>query len=40
VKAHIEVKEPRPRDVTSAEFNRVQREVLALLRPEIDKAAS
>jgi len=40
VKTHIEVKEPRPRDVTSAEFNRVQREVLGLLRPEIDKAAS
>ena len=40
VKAVIDVKEARPRDVTSAEFNRVQREVLALLRPEIDKAAS
>jgi len=40
VKAVIDVEEARPRDVTSAEFNRVQREVLALLRPEIDKAAS
>src|SRR5262249_57565692 len=40
VKAVIDVKEPRPRDVTSAEFNRVQREVLGLLSPEIDKTGS
>jgi len=40
VKAVIEVTEPRPRDVTSAEFNRVQRQVLELLRPEIQKAAT
>jgi NitT/TauT family transport system ATP-binding protein len=39
VKAIIDVKEPRPRDVTSPEFNRVQREVMELLRPEIQKAA-
>ena len=38
VKAVIDVTEPRPRDVTSAEFNRVQREVMTLLRPEIQKA--
>jgi NitT/TauT family transport system ATP-binding protein len=40
VKAVIEVKEPRPRDVTSVEFNRVQREVMDLLRPEIRRADS
>jgi NitT/TauT family transport system ATP-binding protein len=39
VKTVIEVTEPRPRDVTSEEFNRVQRHVLELLRPEIQKAA-
>ena len=39
VKAVIEVTEPRPRDVTSTEFNRVQRQVLELLRPEIENAA-
>jgi len=38
VKAVIPVPEPRPRDVTSAGFNRIQREVLDLLRPEIQKA--
>ncbi|MBI3635000.1 MAG: ABC transporter ATP-binding protein [Candidatus Rokubacteria bacterium] len=37
VKAVIDVKEPRPRDVTSPEFNRVQRAVMDLLRPEIGK---
>ncbi len=37
VKAVIEVRDPRPRDVTSPEFNRVQREVMDLLRPEITK---
>jgi len=37
VKTVIEVKEPRPRDITSAEFNRVQREVMDLLRPEIQR---
>ena len=37
VKAVIPVKERRPRDVTSPEFNRVQREVLDLLKPEIGK---
>src|SRR6266542_3607436 len=40
VTAVIEVTQPRPRDVTSAEFNRVQRQVLDLLGPEIRKAAS
>ncbi len=40
VTAVIEVSQPRPRDVTSAEFNRVQRQVLDLLGPEIRKAAS
>lgn len=40
VKAVIEVKEARPRDVTSSEFNRVQREVLDLLRPELTSAVS
>jgi NitT/TauT family transport system ATP-binding protein len=35
VKAVVPVAERRPRDVTSVEFNRVQREVLDLLRPEI-----
>ncbi len=40
VKAVIEVVEPRPRDVTGAGFNRVQREVMELLRPEIRKAGS
>jgi NitT/TauT family transport system ATP-binding protein len=39
VKAVIPVTEARPRDVTSAEFNHVQREVLELLRPEIQKTA-
>jgi hypothetical protein len=34
----LTVAESRPRDVTSPAFNRVQREVLDLLRPEIDKA--
>jgi NitT/TauT family transport system ATP-binding protein len=38
VKAVVEVKDPRPRDVTSAAFNRVQREVMELLRPEIRRA--
>lgn len=37
MKAVIDVKEPRPRDITSAEFNRVQREVMDLLRPEIQR---
>ena len=37
VKAIISVKAPRPRNVTSLEFNRVQREVLDLLSPEIDR---
>jgi NitT/TauT family transport system ATP-binding protein len=37
VKAVIHVPEPRPRDVTSAGFNRIQRDVLDLLRPEIQK---
>jgi NitT/TauT family transport system ATP-binding protein len=37
VKAVIDVAEPRPRDVTSTEFNRVQREVMDLLRPELRK---
>ncbi len=37
VKAVIPVPEPRPRDVTSPGFNRIQREVLDLLRPEIQK---
>ncbi len=40
VKAVIDVAEPRPRDVTSAEFNRVQRNVMELLRPEIRRAGS
>jgi hypothetical protein len=40
VKAVIEVAEPRPRDVTSVEFNRVQRRILDLLRPEMEKAAT
>lgn len=40
VKAVIEVNEPRPRDVTSAGFNRVQREIMELLRPEIRRAGS
>ena len=35
VKAIIDVAQPRPRDVTSAEFNRVHREVMDLLRPEL-----
>ena len=35
VKAVIDVDQPRPRDVTSAEFNRVQREVMDLLRPKL-----
>jgi len=39
VKAVIDVVDPRPRDVTSAEFNRVQRAVMELLRPEIQRAA-
>ncbi len=38
VKAVIEVTETRPRDVTGAEFNRVQREIMDLLRPEIQEA--
>ena len=37
VKAVIDVDEPRPRDVTSAAFNRVQRDVMELLRPELRK---
>jgi NitT/TauT family transport system ATP-binding protein len=37
VKAVIPVSERRPRDVTSPGFNRIQREVLDLLRPEIQK---
>ena len=37
VKAVIPVKARRPRDVTSLEFNRVQREVLDLLKPEIGR---
>jgi NitT/TauT family transport system ATP-binding protein len=37
VKATIGVDQPRPRDVTSTEFNRVQREVMDLLRPELRK---
>ncbi len=37
VKAVIPVPERRPRDVTSPGFNRIQREVLDLLRPEIQK---
>jgi NitT/TauT family transport system ATP-binding protein len=40
VKAVIEVDQPRPRDVTSAEFNRVQREVMDLLRPELRQDAA
>jgi NitT/TauT family transport system ATP-binding protein len=40
IKAVLDVDEPRPRDVTSREFNRVQRDVQQLLRPEITKAAS
>ena len=36
----IEVDEPRPRDVTGAGFNRVQREIMELLRPEIRRAGS
>jgi NitT/TauT family transport system ATP-binding protein len=40
VKSVIAVKEPRPRDVTSPEFNHVQRAVLDLLRPEIGKGDS
>src|SRR5574337_911344 len=40
VKAVIEVDEPRPRDVTGTGFNRVQREVMDLLRPEIRRAGS
>jgi len=37
VKATIDVDQPRPRDVTSTEFNRVQREAMDLLRPELRK---
>jgi len=40
VKAVIDVPEPRPRDVTGAGFNRVQREVMELLRPEMRRAGS
>jgi NitT/TauT family transport system ATP-binding protein len=40
VKAVIDVDQPRPRDVTSAEFNRVQREVMNLLRPELARDAA
>jgi len=39
MKAVIDVKQPRPRDVTSPEFNRVQRAVMDLLRPEIEREA-
>jgi len=40
VKAIIDVEQPRPRDVTSAQFNRVQREVMDLLRPELRLGAA
>jgi NitT/TauT family transport system ATP-binding protein len=40
VKAVIEMKERRPRDVTGVEFNRVQRAVMDLLRPEVREDAS
>jgi hypothetical protein len=39
VKAVIDVDSPRPRGVTCAEFKGVQREVMELLRPGIDKVA-
>jgi ABC-type nitrate/sulfonate/bicarbonate transport system ATPase subunit len=40
VKAVIDVKESRPRDITSTEFNRVQREIMDLLKPEIRRATT
>jgi len=39
VKAVLEVTDPRPRDVTSASFNRVHRDVMELLRPELARVS-